>query len=436
MPAVESDHMASDARPKAPPPVRTALSPYSLWLDLSLAARNILRQRRRSAFGLGAIAMGVVALLLAGGFFEWNFEGMREATIRARIGHVQVMKPGYLDAGAADPFGYLIPEKSPEIDRIQSAPGVVTVAPRLSFSGLISIGESTVGFLAEGVDPIKERVLSGELKILQGEGLSGPDAMEVIVGRGLAENLRLAPGQQVVLLVTTRAGSPNAVEVKVKGVFRTVTKAYDDYAIRLPIRTAQSLLKAEGAHMALVLLDSTSRTDGFIARLQPGLGKNLQMVPWYQTPAADFYNKTVTLFSSQVAVLKFLIGVIIVLSISNTMMNNVRERIAEIGTCMALGDRRRTVLRRFLVEGALLGLLGGVVGLAAGVGLAHLISWIGIPMPPPPGMTTGYLAGITVTEPLALSALGLAVSTAFLAGIYPAWRASRMAIVDALRHSR
>ena len=67
---------------------------------------------------------------------------------------------------------------------------------------------------------------------------------------------------------------------------------------------------------------------------------------------ADFYNKTVSLFSKQVLVVKIMIAVIIVLSISNTMMTNVRERVSEIGTCMALGDRRSTILRRFLAEGA------------------------------------------------------------------------------------
>jgi putative ABC transport system permease protein len=135
-------------------------------------------------------------------------------------------------------------------------------------------------------------------------------------------------------------------------------------------------------------------------------------------------------------VVKIMIGVIIVLSISNTMMTSVRERISEIGTCMALGDRRLTVLRRFLVEGALIGLLGGLIGAAIGWALALLVSRIGIPMPPPPGMARGYLAGILVTPALVLDAVALSVSTAFLAGVYPAWKASNMRIIDALRYAR
>ena len=114
-----------------------------------------------------------------------------------------------------------------------------------------------------------------------------------------------------------------------------------------------------------------------------------------------------------------------------------RRRLIEIPLPKAaLGDSRRTVLRRFLVEGAVLGFFGGVAGTIIGVALAQLISRVGIPMPPPPGMASSYIAGIKVTPGIAFNALLLAVLTAFIAGILPAWKACRMPIADALRHAR
>jgi putative ABC transport system permease protein len=157
-------------------------------------------------------------------------------------------------------------------------------------------------------------------------------------------------------------------------------------------------------------------------------------VPWYDL--ADFYNKTAALFSRQVTVLHVIVAIIILLGISNSMMMNVLERTNEIGTAMALGTRRSRILGLFLSEGMLLGVFGGLLGLAGGYFAAKGISAIGIPMPPPPGMSFGYSAGIMVSWLAALQAFVLAVLTTLAASVYPAWRASRLTIVDALRHNR
>ena len=158
------------------------------------------------------------------------------------------------------------------------------------------------------------------------------------------------------------------------------------------------------------------------------------MIPWCDL--ADFYNKTVVLFSRQVNVVKFIIGVIIVLTISNTQMMSVLERTREIGTSLAIGQRRRAVLRMFVAEGVLIGLIGGVLGVVLGYLFGHLISAVGIPMPPPPGMARGFLGEILIVPELASEALILALVTTFLASVLPAFKASRMNIVDALRHNQ
>ena len=152
---------------------------------------------------------------------------------------------------------------------------------------------------------------------------------------------------------------------------------------------------------------------------------------------ADFYNKTVALFSRQMGVVKPIIAIIIVLSISNTMTMSVMERTVEIGTAMALGIRRRRILGLFLLEGGLAGRhRWNLIGVTLGYLLASAISAIGIPMPPAPGMSRGFIAGIIVTPGIVFEALLLALSTTLIASIYPAWRASRLVIVDALRHNR
>jgi putative ABC transport system permease protein len=162
--------------------------------------------------------------------------------------------------------------------------------------------------------------------------------------------------------------------------------------------------------------------------------EGLQVIPWYEL--ADFYNKTVALFSRQVGVMKLIVAIIIVLSIANVMTMSVMERTGEIGTALALGVPRTRILAQVMIEGLALGAVGGATGVVVGAALAKIISAIGIPMPPPPGMARGFSGSIFVTSGIAFEALVLAVVTGLVASAYPAWRASRMVIVDALRHNR
>ena len=156
-------------------------------------------------------------------------------------------------------------------------------------------------------------------------------------------------------------------------------------------------------------------------------------MPWYAH--ADFYNKTVALFSQQMNVLRLIIGSIIVLSISNMLIMNVMERTGEIGTLLAIGFRRKKSCRCLQQKAFCLDWSGCGWALRWALGLAELISAIGIPMPPPPGMEEGYTGEIRVTGTLLVSSFLIAFATTLLAGLYPAWKASRQQIVDALRHN-
>ena len=407
----------------------------TLWLDFSLAFRNVVRQRRRSAIAVGAVAFGITALILASGFIGWIFVDYRESTIQSQLGHLQIVKPGYHDAGKADPYAYLLPDKIPELEPANEPRRIKTVAPRLSFSGLVSHGDATLSFIGDGVGPDEEALFGKGVQISAGKNLSAAEPQSAIMGEGLARNLGVKVGDKVVLLANTARGGTNAVELTITGLFSTVIKAYDDAALRIPIATARTLVRTKGSHVWVVLLNDTSDTNLVAATLRSKLPQDrFEVVSWDQL--ADFYNKTVMLYTKQIQGIRLIIALIILLSISNTMTMSVIERISEIGTSMALGVTRAGILRLFVSEGVLLGCFGGLLGLVTGTALAALISAIGIPMPPPPGMARGYTGEILVTWQIALEAFLLAVGTTLVASMYPAWTASRNQIVEALRHSR
>lgn len=406
----------------------------TLAVDFRLALRNILRQRRRSLIALAAIGFGIVSMMLAAGFIEWIFWANREGVTVNQLGHIQVTRPGYQDGGKADPFAFLLPETSDALQTIRSTPEVQSVSPRLSFNGLISHSDSTLSFIGEGIDT-KLDPSSQKLAVVDGSLLSVEDPKGVLLGTGLAANLGVKAGDSIVLLANTPSGGINAVECHVRGLVSTSMKAFDDVLLRVDIKLARELLRTPGAHTWVVTLGATDLTEKVVRQL--GREKSLDgfdVVPWMKL--ADFYNKTVELLTRQIAVINFIIGIIIILSISNTMTMSVMERTIEIGTSMALGVRRRRILRLFLLEGTLLGAIGGIVGATVGLIAATLISFVGIPMPPAPGMSTGFTAAIIITPYIVRDALLLALVTTLLASLYPSWRASRLVIVDALRHNR
>jgi putative ABC transport system permease protein len=404
----------------------------NLAADLKMAALNLQRNVRRTLVAILSVGGGVVAYLLASGFIAWIFHDMREATIHSQLGHIQISRPDYFDKGIADPYKYLLPANSSEQKLIELIPQVKTLTPRLAFSGLLSFGDASIPFIGDGIDPQLEAPISTRINILDGDQLRDATESSTILGEGLAKSIGAKIGDSVVLLVTSANGSPNAVELKVTGTFSTITKDYDDNALRIPIQVARKLMRVEGATTWVALLKATEDTEQVTSLLKSSLPNSAyELTKW--NDLADFYNKTVVLFSKQVDVVKFIIAIIIVLTISNTQTMSVLERTTEIGTSLAIGLKRSEILRLFLLEGAMIGVIGGVLGLLLGLFLAYILSTIGIPMPPPPGMSHGYTGQILITTTLAVDGLILAISTTLLASLMPAWKASRMNVVDALR---
>jgi putative ABC transport system permease protein len=403
-------------------------------LSLTLAARNLTRHRARTLISLSAIAFGVAALLIAGGFIEWIFWAMRESTVETGLGHVHVSRPGFRDAGLADPSAYLLPSDPKYLAAARSAPGVQALDQRLSVSGLVAHGSTTVAFTGQAVDPEPNRRISQGLT-LKGDPLSATNPRGVLLGRGLATALGVQLGDVVSFLVRLPRGAINGTEGTVVGIFDTHVKAFDDTAVRLPLAMGRELLRTQSANTWVLRLDAIDATPAAVAYLRGALPRDqFEVASWLDI--SDFYRKAVVLLSNQIDVVGVLIAFIIVLGISNTLMMNVMERTGEIGTMMALGTPRASIVRLFMLEGVLLGVIGAVLGLLAGFALAQMLSTIGIPMPPPPGRDEAYSAEIILTVRLAVLAFAGAVIATALASVYPAWRASRLPVVDALRHNR
>lgn len=406
-------------------------------LYLKLAARNVFRNRRRTLITLAAMGFGAAAIIVFGGFVNAIFWGVRESTIRSQVGHIQLYRKGFSEKGNLAPFDYLIEDYAGLRAELMKIEHVKTVTARLGLSGLVSTGDTTTSFVGAGVQPEGEADLSSLAVIVEGQDLSSGEPRGITLGLGLARAFGVKLGDDLTLLTTTKAGSINALAVKVRGVWESGEKAYDDRFLKLSLPEVQRVLDLENGEVqsVVLLLDRTENTAAVrdrIDRLIRERGLDLEVKTWEDL--ALRYHQVRELFGRIFAVLTLIVSIMVVFGITNTMTMAIFERTREIGTVMALGTRRRGVVSMFVLEGVTLGLLGGLLGVVLGIVFAKLISALGIQLPPPPGSTRGFAVQIFVVPAVLIQAFRLSIITAALASLYPAWRAARLDVVEALRH--
>ena len=177
-------------------------------------------------------------------------------------------------------------------------------------------------------------------------------------------------------------------------------------------------------------VDDMGRVDEVKAALQQALGPSFEVSTWMEVMPflRDMTNRLDIILRFISAVLFFLV----VFGVVNTMLMNVYERVREIGTLLAIGWRRRNILALFVLEAAVLGVVGGAIGAAIGLGAALWTSRVGIPLTPPGAAFEQLIRPIPDTT-IALIAFGAAALGATLAALGPARRAAKMNPVDALR---
>ncbi|MET0551840.1 MAG: ABC transporter permease [Vicinamibacteria bacterium] len=403
----------------------------------AIALRNVFRNTRRTGFNVLVITFGAVALLVAGGFIQGNFEGLRERTIRNGLGHLQVFTNAYLDGDEERPLQHGVTD-APALEAwLQAQPHVKLTAGQVDFVGLVSNGDRSEPFVGAGVQPEREAAMGFALNLQAGEPLFEADGEDqALLGTGLAATMKARVGDVLTILGTTSDGALNAVDVRVVGLYSTGIKEFDARALKVPLRTAQRLLGSERVTKVIVKLDATRHTDEVAAALRaagagsaPGV---LGVRTWREL--ATFYTQVVGLYSTIFVFLGVIIVVLVVLSSANTMMMSVLERVAEIGTLLAIGARRWQVLVIFVLEGLLIGCLGGLVGLAAGYGAIAALNAAHITLPPPPSFSTGVPLLVKFVPGMFAAVFGLLVSILSLAALLPAARGARLSIVEALGH--
>lgn len=421
---------------------------------VSLALRNLTRNRRRTLVTVLLIVVGVMAMGISRGYYVQTLDGLQQITIRAGFagslgsGHVIVKDARYATDDERYTLEFGIENPDALIDRISTLPNFSYALPRTQLNGLASNGDKSVAFRGYSVRPPSEAELRGGLTDMaeRAEDFSlGEEILKLdeapfsaLIGRGLARSLHVKKGDTILLLSTTVDGAVNAIDVTITDLLSTGSDEVDRFFLLVTHDTAVKLINSEKVGEISVMLDDRAGLPGFLPQITDELAtavpdQELQVVGWEESGL--YYPAVRDLFTFMFGFLEIIIIAIVLISSWNVINMTVMERVREIGTLRSLGINQRSIFAIFVLEAFIVATIAVVIGIIVQLLIVLAINNAGIVMPPAPGGNQSFILKVrylTWHHPvIVISILGasLAAATFVLLSI------RRMSITQSLEHT-
>lgn len=407
-----------------------------MWI-VTLALRNLTRNPARTVLTGTAIAL-CVALTVWGANFEYGgWQARLESSITAVSGHVVVGADGYVE----DPEPERVVSDSEALaDAIRQHVTGARVLRRAVVGGLLTSPRNTSQAMVSGVEPELEREATKlDDHLVEGEWLQAGDPRGVVIGRTMADTLEVEVGDKLVLM--TQVGDEmDSVPLRVRGIYRTGTDMTDGFVAMADLSALQPMLPGtDPAHQIAIQLDEAARAPG-VRDIAAGLvGDGVSVLTWDE--AMPELKRQMEVDRGVSAIVYMFIFIIIAVVILTTILMSVAERTREFGVLLALGMRPLRIAALVLVESLLLGLGATVLGLLIQIPFTAWLMVYGIDFGE---MVAASGEGGIVLDSTMYAAIdwrslawysASAVTFTVLAGVFPAWRATRLQPVDAMRHA-
>ena len=407
---------------------------------LRIAIRNLIRYKRRTLLTASLITIGVVFVLVFMAI-SGSFKNMMVSQITdSFLGHIQIHKKGYVSS--IDTLPLTMNMETQAIKKVKKAisnvPEIEAYSMRIKFGGMFSNFVETTNVRLNGVYPkeeiktvplFPERIIKGKKNIVKGE---------ILVPELLAKGMKVKIDDIIVVIATNKDGSVNGKQFKVGGILESATGpgGRDGY---IHFDDALEILRMNEIQISEIALriNDFANLDVAYNKLRNILSKELneESKPIFEVHTweklSPFYN-IARMIDAMTFSIRLMLIAIVLISIMNVMIMAVYERIREIGTIAAIGTLPGKILTMFVLEGFSLGILGALIGNVIGVSVVYILNISNITFDF--GRQTGLVLSPTVnfTDILVISTTVIIVS--ILASLQPAFKASRMEPIKALRH--
>jgi lipoprotein-releasing system permease protein len=399
-----------------------------LWTEWAIAISFLREGRTQSMMITIGVAVGVAVIV----FISALIQGLQSNIVERTLGtqaHIRLLSPDEVNHIVPPPAGALqLLQEDKRAQRLRSInnwqqitenldqlPVLTAVSPVVSGPAFVQRGDAIQSVALVGINleryqqiiPLKQYMVSGELRV---------SADNVLIGRQLAKDLGVQVGSKLRL----DTGQQKNAVVNISGIFELGVRELDARYVYLDLKQAQSLLNLPGGVTVIDLTIQDIFQADQIASQVGGL-TGLKAESWIETNAQLMNAITAQSLSTNMIIV--FVGISVAFGIASVMSVSVVQRTREIGILRATGATQAQILRVFLFQGAIFGLLGSMLGSVVSYGLICGFNQFG------PG-----LFYISISTKLILSALLLATLTGVLAAAIPSRRAAALDPVEAIRH--
>jgi ABC-type lipoprotein release transport system permease subunit len=404
---------------------------------LKMAWRNTWRNWRRTLIATIAIVLSLILLIFFEAFLDGFDQSVYGNSVKLYGGNVMVHAPGYREKASRLP---MLPLENSDaiLTAIRSQPNVLAASRRIITGGLVSNRNASGAVTITAVEPeIEAPVSLAAENITAGRYLTSDDSDNIVIGQALATKLNVTVGDRVSLLGRRKDESMRQRTMTVVGIFNLGLGQAEEGMLYMNLPTAQELYNLRGKETEIaVILEKVGQEDALVEAIAPDFPNH--EVDSLTTLHPEFKEAMQT----DRAFLLLISGILFAMAaigILNIMMMAVFERTREMGVLAAMGMKGRQVMILFILEGAFIGFVSGIIG---GILSWLLVTWVGqigidITAFQDAGelyalMGDRYYPAITVETIVQFGLITVVIGA--LAALFPAWRAARREPAESLHH--
>ena len=406
---------------------------------LLMSWRNIWRNRRRSIIVSSSIAVGVMAMILTSGFMNGMNGQMVDNTINTSLGHVALHKGGFQDNMKIE-YRFTL-DKSLE-KAVTHIPHYLAHSPKVKIPGMARSSDSARGVMLVGIDPEKEKNVSGIYRYIIKDGnsryLESPSGNHVLISVSLAHKLDLMAGDRMVVMIQDINGGISAAALTIHGLFETPMESFDKYTVFTGIDTLREIagIRTDLSEIT-VILDNKENAIEAKKNITALLNRpDLEVLSWKDM--APNLVSAIKLYDTMLYICFAIVFITVIFTVANTLIMAIMERYHELGVMKSLGTRPSWIFILVMHEAVNLGAIGlaggtivsiAVIGIFGATGLdlsafSHTMRTFG----------TGNVIYPYVKSMDIIAATGIVLLTTIIAALYPSAKAARIKPLDALNY--